>query len=203
VQVVIENIYQPHNASAIIRSCECFGVQDVHVIEKEYTFNTNPDIVMGAEKWMTIHRSTDTHTCLKQLKEKGYLIAATTLRADAVPMDHLGVEKPLALVFGTEEAGLSEEAHDMADVFVKLPMFGFTQSFNVSVSAALSLTHIMGRLRSSQVPWRLSASEAKTLKLEWLMKSTPHGEALVRRWQEEKDKIQNSEFKTNRENSKN
>lgn len=173
-----------------MRSCECFGVQDVHVIEKDYTFNTNPDIVVGAEKWMSVRKHTRTYTdqhgptrmCLTGLKQKGFKIVATTLREGAIPIDQLDITKPLALVFGTEETGLSEEAHDMADVFVRLPMFGFTQSFNVSVSAALCLSHVLSKVRVSDVPWRLKKEELIDLKLEWLTKSTPHGEALVKRW---------------------
>lgn len=190
VSVVVENIYQTHNASAIIRSCECFGVQDVHVIEKDNAFKTNADIVMGAEKWVSVtrHARTDTdlhgptQTCLMGLKQKGLTIIATTLREGAVPIEQLDVTKPLALVFGTEETGLSDAAHELADVFVKLPMFGFTQSFNVSVSAALCLSHILSKVRTSNVQWRLKEAELIDLRLEWLTKSIQRGTLIVEEW---------------------
>lgn len=210
VQVVVENIFQSHNASAIIRTCECFGVQEVHAIEGAYAFEANSDIVMGAQKWVGVkkytrtdtlrsgsgqadkHPSTSlrargpTRTCLMGLRQKGLRIAATTLRSGAIPIDQMDVQKPMALVLGTEETGLSEEAHELADVFVKLPLFGFTQSFNVSVSAALCLSQVIGKLRQSSVDWHLSENEVLDLRLEWLVKSMQRGEEIVKRWMKER-----------------
>jgi len=190
--VALEDVYQPHNASAVLRSCEIFGVQDVHVVEGTNRFRPNKDIALGASQWLTVHGyrgdvGESTRCCLQKLKEKGYRIAATTLQEDGIPLSDLGLQRPLALVFGTEEEGLSEEAHDLADTFLRLPMFGFTQSFNVSVTVALCLYHLTRRLHASDAPWQLSEAEKRDLKIEWLIRSATRGELLVRRFLRERE----------------
>jgi tRNA (guanosine-2'-O-)-methyltransferase len=184
VSVVLENVFQPHNAAAAIRSCECFGFQDLHVIELENDYVMNPDVTMGGCKWVSLHSYKNepggTGAVLCELKEKGYNIAATSLRPGCVELEALDLTEPIALCFGTEENGLSEEANELADVFVKIPSFGFTQSFNVSVSVALSLSSIRKRLEASDVDWRLSESEAEDLYLTWMMKTANRGLLLAK-----------------------
>ena len=180
VVMVLEDVYQPHNASAVLRSCEIFGVQDVHVIEKENVFRPNRDIALGAAQWLTLHRHRRTRQCLEALKEQGYQVAALTLRDDSVGINELSLERPVALCLGTEEEGLSREAHDLADTFVQLPMYGFTQSFNVSVTAALSLYTVARRLHKANVAWRLPDEEKRDLLLQWLQQSIPRGETVAR-----------------------
>lgn len=188
VTAVLEDVYQPHNASAVLRSCEILGIQDVHVVERENEFRPNRDIALGADKWLTLthYRGSEeaggTGEALSTLRKEGYQVAAMTLRQGAVSIGGLSLEQPLALCFGTEEEGLSEEAHDLADVFVQLPMYGFTQSFNLSVTAALALSRIMRRLRASDYPWRLSHAERQDLKLQWLLQTVPGGELLMARY---------------------
>lgn len=183
--VVLENIYQPHNASAVVRSCECFGVQDVHAIELDNPFTPNKSIVRGASKWLSIHHyaQTDagsgTAVCLQQLRRQGYRIAATTLRSGSIPIRELDVAQPVALCFGTEETGLSDEAHDLADLFVQIPMQGFTQSFNISVTAALCLYDLTTRLRPSALPWQLTTAEKQELTLAWYMGVVRQSDTLV------------------------
>ncbi|MCA9978378.1 MAG: RNA methyltransferase [Anaerolineales bacterium] len=189
--VVLENVYQPHNASAVLRSCECFGVQDVHIIEKEYSFRPNTEIVMGASKWLTLHQYREiegqtTQTCLNALKAKGYRLVATTLHADSIPLHELPLDQPVALCFGTEKRGLSQEAHDLADLFVKIPMSGFTQSFNISVTAALFLYDLTNRLRTSPYPWQLTAAEKQALALSWYVKAVTKGEAITQQFLQKK-----------------
>jgi tRNA (guanosine-2'-O-)-methyltransferase len=183
--VALENIYQAHNGSAVVRSAECFGIQDLHIIENEHAYRVNPDIVMGAAKWVTMTRYQDddnknTTRCLTQLKEKGYKIVATSLREDSVSLHDLPIEQPLALCFGAEETGLSQQAHDLADAWLHIPMVGFTQSFNISVSAALCLQTLTHKLRHSDIHWQLSDEEKEAIKLQWLMRSTRHSDAIVR-----------------------
>lgn len=170
--VVVENLYQEHNASAVMRSCDCFGIQDIHVIEKGNKFSVNREIAMGAGKWVDNYHYTDklypTKKCISTLKDKGYRIIATTPHTNDIKIDELDVQQPLALLFGTEQSGLSETALDMADEFVKIPMYGFTESFNISVSAALSMMTIRRKLEAqSNLNWLLSEEEQTELKIEW------------------------------------
>lgn len=185
--VVMEDIFQTHNASAVLRSCECLGVQDVHIIENRNVFEVNPDVVLGAAKWLSIHRYNEgednTVACLQALKEKGYrLVATTPHRNDCLP-EELPLERKTALLFGTELEGLSREAMEMADGFVKIPMWGFTESFNISVSAAITLYHLGRRLRESGIDWQLSAPEKEALLKEWIMKSLKNADRILERFQ--------------------
>lgn len=170
--VVLEDLYQPHNASAVLRSCDCLGVQDVHIIENQNIYELNPDIALGSSKWLTIHnhrgQENNTPDALKLLKERGYRIVATTPHKNDVTLEDLSIEKgPVALVFGTEMRGLTENALDLADEFVKIPMYGFTESFNISVSAGISLFYLTEKIKNSGLNWQLNEDEKLDLKLAW------------------------------------
>lgn len=191
VALVLENVFQPHNAAAAVRSCECFGFQDLHVIELHNDYRINPDVTMGGCKWVSLHHHNkepgETTRLLASLKEKGYKVAATSLRPGCIPLEALDLSQPLALCFGTEEKGLSEEAHDLADVFVQIPSYGFTQSFNVSVSVALTLNSIRDRLEKSDIPWQLSEGDYEDLYLTWMMKTANRGHLLAKRFFEQEN----------------
>lgn len=185
ITVMLENIFQPHNASAVLRSCDCFGVQDVHVVEDENEYRINRDVALGSNKWLTLHRyrtaaKDNTARCIEALRHQGYRIVATTLAEGAIPLHSLPIDHKLALCFGTEEHGLSPVAHELADTFVHIPMVGFTQSFNISVSAALCLYDLTHRLRRANVAWQLSEAEQLTLRIEWLRQSATREKALMR-----------------------
>lgn len=179
--VMLEDIYQPHNASAILRSAECFGVQDVHIVEQEYQYRVSRDIARGAAQWLTLQRYTDTQVCLMQLQAAGYKIVATSLRPGAMTLAELPLTEKLVLCFGTEQKGLTNQLHEAADYWLKIPMMGFTRSFNVSVSAALCLYECTGRLRHSQAAWGLTEPEKQDLQLEWILKSCNSGRPLLAR----------------------
>ena len=191
ITVVLENIFQPQNASAVIRSCDCFGVQDLHVIENSNEYTLNPDVVMGASKWVDLYRynqkNENTLDTIQSLKNKGYRIIATTPHTNDVLLPEFDIKKgKAAFFFGTELTGLSDVVMKHADEFVKIPMYGFTESFNISVSAALTLSHLSNAIRTANVDWKLSEDEKLQLKLEWLKKSVQKGEKLLneqyRRW---------------------
>ncbi|MBR1517007.1 MAG: RNA methyltransferase [Bacteroidales bacterium] len=178
--VVLEDVYQAHNASAVLRSCDCFGVQDVHVVENRNQYCPNPDVAMGSNKWVDIykyHTITDSYDALRQ---RGYRIVATLPHEKDTLIADLDISQPVALVFGTELTGLTQEAIDNADAFVKIPMYGFTESFNISVSAALSLYALTERMRHSNIRWQLSAEEQTTLKLYWAMQVIKDGPSVMR-----------------------
>jgi len=168
--LVVEDLYQPHNAAAVMRAAECFGVQDLHVISSSNRFRSREETEAGAARWLTRHHYDGdgaTRTCLQALKQRGYRIWATTLRPGAVPLEQLPLTEKVALCFGTEERGLSDEAHALADGFVYLPMYGFTQSFNISVSVALALFQLTERLRTGPCDWQLSGAEQEELRRHW------------------------------------
>lgn len=173
--VVLEDIYQTQNASAVIRTCECFGVQDLHIIENKNHFESNKDVVVGANKWIDMmkyrHKENNTAWCFNQLKRAGYSVLCTSLHEDGIDIEDIDINKKTALVFGTEQFGISKTAVEMADGFVRIPMFGFTESFNISVSAALSVYSVIGRLHRSNLNWKLSEEEKLQIKLKWLRKT--------------------------------
>ncbi len=172
ITVVLEDIFQPHNASAVLRSCDLTGVQDVHIIENNFTFDVNPDVVMGSTKWLDIHRYNEeefnTPAVIEQLKSKGYQIVATCPHRDDYTPETLPLDRPVALFFGTEKTGLTDYVLDHADQYVRIPMVGFTESFNISVSAALLVYTLTRRLREqTDLDWHLSEEEKNEVRLEW------------------------------------
>ena len=172
VTVVLEDIFQPHNASAVLRSCDLRGVQDIHIVENNYQYDVNPDVVMGSTKWLNLYRYNqaefNTPVAFEQLHAKGYKIVATCPHRDDFTPDTLPLDQPVALVFGTEKLGLTDFAVENADMHVRIPMFGFTESYNISVSAALLLYSLTNRLHASlDIEWHLAEEEKNQLRLEW------------------------------------
>jgi len=188
ITVVLEDIFQPHNASAVLRSCECFGIQDVHIIENRYQYEVNPDVALGASKWLHLKKYNDGEynslTCLKKLKQRGYAIVATSPHERDFSPGNLPLEKPIALLFGTEQEGLTTEALEMADAFLRIPMAGFTESFNISVSAAICLYELTDRLRKSDLAWQLEPKDQELLMHEWLRASIKNPDLLIERFLE-------------------
>ena len=172
VTIVLENIFQPHNASAVLRSCDLTGIQDVHIIENYNTYTVDQDVALGASKWLSImkYNTTDDNTpeTYTSLRKRGYKIVATTPHLKSVSPDEIGLEEKIALVFGTELTGLTAYAIENADDYMQVPMVGFTESYNISVSAALSLYTITQRLHRSEINWRLTPDEKADITLQWL-----------------------------------
>ena len=188
--VVLEDICHSPNASAVIRSCECFGIQDIHVIENNVRFKANTKVVRGSAKWVNLRRfnqknQNNTETCFNYLRQNGYAIAATTLRKEKyTPLNEIPLHHKLAVCFGCEETGLSDFAHENADYFIQLPMYGFTKSFNISVSAALVLQTLCQRLRQSDIPICLSEEEKVELRMKWVQNSVKNSKLLIKRYLE-------------------
>lgn len=193
VTVVLEDIYQSHNASAVLRSCDCFGIQDVHIIENDHDFSLSKGVTIGADQWLSLKKYREeeinnTLTCFNDLREQGYKIIATTPHKEDVTIDELSIESKTALVFGAELQGLSETALEQADGFVNIPIYGFSESYNVSVSAALCLYEISQKLRdgNSKIDWQLSENEQIDLQLNWLEKSIRASDQLKEKFLEER-----------------
>jgi tRNA (guanosine-2'-O-)-methyltransferase len=183
--IVLEDIFQPHNASAVLRSCECFGVQDVHIIENRNTYRINPDVVMGSTKWLTLKRynlpGDNTTQALKSLKQEGYRVVAAMPHKNDCKLEDFDLSGgKTALVFGTELEGLSPIAIGLADEFIQVPMVGFTESLNISVSAAICIHFLTTSLRNSTLSWSLSDDEKQDLKLTWLKNTIKKSEQIER-----------------------
>jgi tRNA (guanosine-2'-O-)-methyltransferase len=187
VTIAVEDIYQPHNISAVIRSAECFGIQDLHVIENTNKFSPNPEVSLGSNKWLTLHHyragENNSLECIQALQKSGYRIVATTPHEKDKLISELDLAKgKVALFFGTELEGISKTVIDNADEFVKIPMFGFTESFNISVSTAICDYELTSRLRNSAIDWRLTEDEKTDILLEWARNSVQKHELLEKEY---------------------
>ncbi|KGO97021.1 rRNA methyltransferase [Flavobacterium enshiense DK69] len=169
--VALEDVYQLHNTSAVMRSCEVFGIQELNVVEQRFGKKIDKEIAMGAEKWVDIHRFSNNQDCIDNLKGRGYQIIATTPHENDCMLEDFDISKPSAIFFGTERHGLSDEVLQQADGFLKIPMVGFTESLNISVSAAIILQNISTRLRHSDIDWQLAESELLAKRIDWTRKS--------------------------------
>ncbi len=174
--VAIEDIFQPHNASAVVRTCDIFGIQDMHVIESKYKFYASRLVAKGAQKWIDFSmynqkNANNTLDCIASLKEKGYKIIATTPHNESCLLKDFDITQKSAFFFGVEKEGLSKDVMDNADGFLKIPMVGFTESLNISVAAAIILQNMNEKLKASDVDWQLSSVEKLEKYQDWLEKT--------------------------------
>ena len=170
--ILTENTFHPQNASALVRHCEAFGVQDLHTVETMCRFDPSVNIVRGTDKWIDIIRHDSTEEAIASLKASGYRIVATTPHRESCTPDTFDVEKGrFCLVFGTEHAGVSPQIISAADEFLRIPMCGMVESLNVSASAAILIYMLSQRMRLSDVAWRLSEAECSEVMFRWVMSS--------------------------------
>ena len=176
----LENVHDPHNAAACLRSAEAFGIQDVYVVEGENRFEPSRRVVQGADKWLHLRRFEETRTCLDTLRARGYRVFVSDLRASR-PLDEIDVTARVALAFGTERDGASDTLLAGADGTFIVPMRGFAQSFNVSVAVALSLSQAV-RTRSAALgpDGDLPPEERELLRREWLRLALKRGDEIER-----------------------
>lgn len=177
--VAIEDVYQLHNTSAVIRSCDVFGIQDAHIIEERNPKKIDREIAMGAQKWVDVHRYDSSNNCIDALRSKGYQIVATTPHTSDTLLADFDITKRSCFFFGKETDGLSDDVMERADSFLKIPMVGFTESLNISVSAAIILQHVTNRLRESDRSWQLSDDEKAVKKLDWIKKTIKSFDEIV------------------------
>jgi tRNA (guanosine-2'-O-)-methyltransferase len=187
--VILEDIYQSQNASAVLRTADCFGVQDIHIIENRNEYQINPDVAVGSTKWLNLNYynelENNTLRALTKLKTQGYRIVATTPHINDVDLYNFDVTKgKFALVFGNEREGLSNKVIENADEFLRIPMYGFTESYNISVSAALCMQYLSEKVRNSNVNWQLSVHEKDELILEWIINTLKKPETFIKKFNE-------------------
>lgn len=171
--VVLEDIFKPHNASAVIRTCDCFGLQDIHVIEKTNQYKVNPFVTRGASQWVDLHKyfqagKNSVETCFDTLRKNGYKIYGTSPASTSISIYDLQPTEKLALVFGNEHEGISEDVKAKADGLVHIPMLGFTDSYNISVAASIFLYDLVKKADSLNIPdFYLSEKEKNMLRMKW------------------------------------
>lgn len=180
--VATEDVYQLHNTSAVIRSCDVFGIQEVNIVEEINSKRIDREIAMGAQKWVDLNRYHTTKSCIKDLKAKGYQIVATSPHAEDCDLIDFDITKPSCFFFGRETEGLSQNVLDEADCFLKIPMVGFTESLNISVSAAIILQHVTSRLRKSDLDWQLTKEEVIEKRFDWIKKTLKDYDAIIERY---------------------
>ncbi|RZJ52410.1 MAG: TrmH family RNA methyltransferase [Flavobacterium sp.] len=186
--IAVEDVFQMHNTSAVMRSCEVFGIQELNVIEQRYGKRIDKEIAMGAQKWVDINQFDSITNCVSTLKNQRYQIIATTPHENDCLLEDFDITKPSALFFGTERDGLSQEILDSADGFLKIPMVGFTESLNISVSAAIIIQNLTNRLRNSDIKWQLSEEEILEKRLAWAKSSIKDIKRIEARYFEENPK---------------
>ena len=188
--VVLEDLYQTQNTSAVVRTADCFGIQNVHVIENKHAFEVNPDVVRGASNWVSViqHNRTAMNTpeALQKLRSEGYRIVVATPHDHDVALENFDLEKgKAAIVFGCERPGLTEWAMKEADEYMKIPMVGFTESLNVSVAVAVTLHHLTHQLRNhTNIDWHLTDIEKQEILLNWLRTSIKRVDLLEAKFEE-------------------
>lgn len=180
--VVTEDVYQLHNTSAVMRSCDVFGIQDLHVVEERFGKRVDREIAMGAQKWVNLNRYQTMDSCLNTLKAEGYQIVATTPREDAQRLPEFDISKKSAFFFGTERHGLSDEVLEAADSFLTIPMYGFTESLNISVSVAIILQNLVSRLKASDVNWQLPEEDRNVIEMKWIKNSIKSVDKIIERF---------------------
>jgi len=187
ITVVLEDIFQSQNASAVLRTCDCFGIQDIHVVENKNKFSINPDVALGSSKWLDLYTYSNTSNnsllAVERLRRDGYRIVATTPHNNDVLVEDFDISKgKFALLFGTELTGLSNDLINEADEYIKIPMFGFTESFNISVSVAIILYSLMKRLRESEINISLTDEEKEIVLISWLKATTKSWQTIEKRF---------------------
>lgn len=182
--IVLEDIQTIHNASAVIRSAECFGINDVYIIENKHQFSLHNDVSKGADKWVDIHvfndpKANNVLPCYNTLRNQEYTIVATTPHPRGCSLDNLTIDNKIALVFGTEQKGLSQQAMEQADAYVYIPMLGFTQSLNISVCAAICMYSLLERIKKTNNNWQLDPKKHQEVILNMLKQSIPAADSLI------------------------
>ena len=183
VTIILEDIYHEHNISACLRSADCFGIQNVNIIEQNHSFKDNKEISMGASKWININKYNKTSSAIKKLKKEGYKIVLTSPHnSEKTIFDNSLIKNKVAILFGSEVNGCSNDAKKLADEFMSIPMYGFTESYNISVAVALTLQHLTNQLRKSELNWQLSQNEKNKIIEDWLKKSIKSSEMLEKKF---------------------
>jgi tRNA (guanosine-2'-O-)-methyltransferase len=186
--LAVEDVFKERNASAIVRTADCFGIQDVHIIENQNEYQISENISKGAEKWVNVNiydaHLNNTGACISDLKNMGYQIIATSPHSSGSSPDDFDISRKSAFFLGGEKEGLTDEVLDKADGYIRIPMYGFTESYNISVAGALLLYNLTRRLHQSEIDWELTEQEQLELQLDWTIKTIASSENLIKKYLE-------------------
>ncbi|MGZ5196751.1 MAG: TrmH family RNA methyltransferase [Kaistella sp.] len=179
---VMEDIFQFRNAAAIVRSVEACGFHKIVAMESENEFNPNLRVTKGAETWVEVEKMPHHLDSLQEIKNRGYKILAVSPEKNATMLPDYELTGPVALVFGTEKEGVTEEILDFADETLAIPMYGFTRSFNVSVAAAICFYELKQKLIKSNLDYKLSEEKLWKMKIRWAKNSINSGEEIYQKY---------------------
>ena len=182
--LVMEDIFQSQNASAMVRTCECFGVQDIHILESRSKYGTNLKVLKGSHYWINLirHKKEKPVDVYTDLKSQGHKILVTSVSLGSKSIFEIDPVEfgKIALVMGNELRGISKEAELNADYLVHIPMVGFTESFNVSVSAVICIAHLVNKIRQSDLDWKLTDHEKDEIRMKWVKLMVKKSDVLER-----------------------
>lgn len=182
VTVVLDRLEDTFNMAAVLRTCEAMGLQDVHVVRNpEAPFRPNGTVTQGCDKWLDLHLYRDFSTCADALHARGYRVLASALREGATSLFDLRFDQKVALVFGNERFGVSDEALAKCDGIFWIPMRGFTRSMNVSAAASACITRAVGwRIEHLGANGDLSPEETSALREQFQLRSVKQRGRLYR-----------------------
>ncbi len=189
--VAMEDLFYERNSGAIIRTADGYGIQNIHVIEPRDSFKSKVTNIIskGAEKWVTKTQHDDIKNgakmCIDELRSQGYQIVATTPHKDGHTIHDFDISKKSAFFLGAEKTGISDIVMEEADDYIAMPIYGFTESYNVSVANGILLHELINRLRNSDIHWHLSEEERSDLFLDWTMKSINSSDMIADKFMEE------------------
>lgn len=182
---VIEDIYQFRNAAAIVRSVEACGFHKVVALQEDNTFEPNLRVTKGADTWVEVERLPRNMESFQHIKDRGYKMVAVSLEKNAKFLPEYEITEPIALVFGTEMQGVTEEILDFADETLAIPMYGFTRSFNVSVAASICMYELKQKLIKSNIDYKLNEEKLLQMKIRWAVNSIKSGQQIYDRFLKE------------------
>jgi tRNA (guanosine-2'-O-)-methyltransferase len=185
--ILLEDVYQSKNISAVLRTAECVGIQDVHIVENRNRFEYNPYVTRGADKWLTLHRYNNEQenslAAIKKIKNDGYRLIATSPNISGSSPENFDIKKgKFVIAFGNEWEGVSDIILNEADEHIRIPMYGYTESLNLSVSVAIIAYTLLNRIRNSEVSWQLSQAHSDEIKLQWAKAMLKRPELLIEKF---------------------
>lgn len=179
---VLEDVYQFRNAAAIVRSVEACGFHKVVALQEENNFEPNLKVTKGADTWVEVEKLPRNMESFQKIKDKGYKIVAVSLENNAKMLPDYEITEPIALVFGTEMEGVSQEILDFADETLAIPMYGFTRSFNVSVAASICMYELKQKLMKSDIDYKLNEEKLLRKKILWTVNSIRSGQQIFEKY---------------------